>query len=165
MKRVTSILFLMALAASASSAATRGSIYVGPMASGDAVRILSTGYVLQPLTNACPDCIGIIVGPADLSNPSIVNRLQAAYDAGQPVALTNATTASIERLRHLLGHRGSAQPVPGGATVELAAFRKALRNDSQLNSSSYILLPRMAAATKPSQRSNRSSLKTNCQRL
>lgn len=128
-------------------AATRGSIYVGPMASGEAVRILSTGYVLQPLTNACPDCLGIVVGPADLSNPSIVNRLKAVYEAGHAAGLTNATNASIQRLHDLLGHHGSAQPVPGGAQVDLVAFRKASRNDGQLHFSSHLLLPRAATAT------------------
>ena len=125
MKRKTvSILFLIGLAATASSAATRGSIYVGPMASGEAVRILSTGYVLQPLTNSCPDCVGIVVGPADLGNPSIVNRLRNAYEASHPVGLTNATTVSIQRLHDLLGHHGSAQPAPGSEQVDLVAFRK-----------------------------------------
>jgi len=118
------------------------------MASGEAVRILSTGYTLQPLTNVCPDCIGIVVGPADLSNQSIVNRLKAAYDAGQPVGLTNATAVSIQRLHDLLAHRGSAEPVPGGATADLVAFRKAFRADGQLHSSSHLLLPR--AVTTPS---------------
>src|SRR5436190_9142424 len=129
-------------------AATRGSIYVGPMASGEAVRILSTGYTFQPLTNVCPDCLGIVVGPADLSSQSIVNRLQAAYNAGQPVGLTNATAVSIQRLHDLLAHRGSAEPVPGGATADLVAFRKAFRADGQLHSSSHLLLPR--AVTTPS---------------
>jgi hypothetical protein len=148
MKRKTaSILFLTALVATASSAATNGSIYVGPMASGEAVRILSTAYVLQPLTNACPDCLGIVVGPADLSNSTIVNRLQAAHETGQAVALTNATTASIRRLHDLLAHHGSAQPVPGGAAVDLVAFRKAQRPDGQFHFSSHLLLPRVAAST------------------
>jgi len=118
------------------------------MASGEAVRILSTGYTFQPLTNVCPDCLGIVVGPADLSSQSIVNRLQAAYNAGQPVGLTNATAVSIQRLHDLLAHRGSAEPVPGGATTDLVAFRKAFRADGQLHSSSHLLLPR--AVTTPS---------------
>ena len=134
-------------ASTAAASTNLGTIYVGPMASGEAVRILSTGYVLQPLTNACPDCLGIVVGLADLSNPSIVNRLQAAYDAGQPVGLTNATQASIERLHDLLEHHGSAQPVPGGAHVDLVAFRKSQRSDGQFHFSSHLLLPREAAST------------------
>src|SRR2546430_16526580 len=71
-------------------AATRGSIYVGPMASGEAVRILSPGYTLQPLTNVCPACSGIASAPADLSSQSIVIRLQAPSNAGPPVCLTYA---------------------------------------------------------------------------
>jgi hypothetical protein len=143
-----SILFLITLlVATASSAATNGSIYVGPMASGEAVRILSTRYVLQPLTNACPDCLGIVVGPADLSNSTIVNRLQAAYEAGHAVALSNGTQASIERLHDLLEHHGSVQPVPGGTQLDLAAFRKAQRPDGQFNFRSHLLLPRVAAST------------------
>jgi len=136
-------------AAASSNAATWGSLFIGPSASGEAVRILRTGYALQPLTNACPGCLGIIVGPADLSNSTIVNRLQAAYEAGQAVALTNATTASIQRLHDLLGHRGLAEPVPGSATVDLVAFRKAFRSDGQLQSSSHLLLPRAAATASP----------------
>jgi hypothetical protein len=138
-----------AAAASTSATSNLGTIYAGPSASGEAVRILRTGYALQPLTNACPGCLGIIVGPADLSNSTIVNRLQAAYEAGQAVALTNATTASIQRLHDLLGHRGLAEPVPGSATVDLVAFRKAFRSDGQLQSSSHLLLPRAAATASP----------------
>jgi hypothetical protein len=122
-----------------------GSIYVSPTASGEAVRILSTGYVLQPLTNACPDCLGIVVGPADLSIPPIVNRLKAAYEAGQPVALTDATVASIRRLHDLLAHQGSAEPVPGGSQVDLVAFRKAQRPDGQFHFLSHLVLPRIPA--------------------
>jgi hypothetical protein len=136
-----------ATASTAASSASLGSIQVGPSASGEAVRILSTGYVLQPLTNACPDCLGIVVGPADLSNSTIVTRLQAAYDAGQPVGVTNATEASIDRLHDLLGHQGLAQPVPGGTAVDLVAFRKGQRPDGQFHFSSHLLLPRAAATT------------------
>jgi len=132
-------------AAASSNAATRGSLFIGPSASGEAVRILRTGYALQPLTNACPVCLGIIVGPADLSNSTIVNRLQAAYEAGHAVGLTNATTPSIQRLHDLVGHRGSAEPGPGGAQVDLVAFRKAQRSDGQFHFISYLLLPREAS--------------------
>jgi hypothetical protein len=136
-----------ATASTAASSASLGSIQVGPSASGEAVRILGTAYTLQPLTNACPDCLGIVVGPADLSNSTIVTRLQAAYDAGQPVGVTNATEASIDRLHDLLGHQGLAQPVPGGTAVDLVAFRKAQRPDGQFHFSSHLLLPRAAATT------------------
>lgn len=146
--KITSILFLIALATDVSSAATKPSIYVGPMASGEAVRILRTRYVLQPLTNSCPSCLGIVVGPADLSKPWVVARLRAAYEAGHAVGVTNATIANIRRLHDLLGHRGSAEPVPSGKQVDLIAFRKAQRSDGRFHFSSHVLLPRLAAVNR-----------------
>jgi hypothetical protein len=127
---VLSILFLIALLAeSNANAASRGTIYVGPSASGEAPRILSTGYMLQPLSSACLTCfgVGVVVGPADLWTPWIIDRLKAAYEGGHAVGITDATVSSIERLRDLLGHRGSAQPVSGGTQVDLSAFRRAQR--------------------------------------
>jgi len=95
-----------ATASTAATSASLGSIQVGPSASGEALRILSTGYVLRSLTDVCPDCIGVIVGPADLGTPWIIGRLKAAYEAGHAVGLTNATAGASERLRDLVGHRG-----------------------------------------------------------
>lgn len=135
--------------ASAGSTSNLGTIYVGPSASGEAVRILSTGYTLidcSPIDPRCSDH-AIIVGPADLDTPSIVEQLKAAYEAGHAVALTNATQASIQHLHDLLEHHGSAQPVPGGAMVDLVAFRKAPRPDGQFHFSHHLLFPRAASTT------------------
>jgi hypothetical protein len=145
-KSTLSVGFLSALVLASSvsvPAATGQSIYIGPAASGEAVRILSTGYVLQPLSNACPDCLGIIIGPADLNDSSVVDRLRAMYHAGQPVALTNATPADIQRFHDMLGHQGFAQ-APEVGQVDLAAFRKVPRPDGRFHFSSHLLLPRMA---------------------
>ncbi len=128
--------------AAAAAAASQGTIYVGPSASGDALRILSQGYTLVPLTGG-PISGPVVVGAGDLFVPWIGDQLVAAYEQGHAVALTNATTFGIRQLHDLLGHRGSAEPVPGGATVELAAFRKAFRADGQLHSSVHLLLQRV----------------------
>jgi hypothetical protein len=136
-------------AANSAVAASRklGTIQVGPSASGEAVRILSTAYKLRPLRgNVCRTCLGIVVGPADLSTPSIIDQLRAAYGEGHGIALTNATQAGIKQLHDLLGHRGSAQPPSDVASADLVAFRKAFRADGQLHSSSHVLLPRADAA-------------------
>ncbi len=136
-------------AAAANTAATSnlGTIHVGPSASGEAVRILSTAYTLQPLSgDVCLTCIGVIVGPADLFTPRIIDQLRAVYEAGHAVGLTNATQASIDRLHDLLQHHGSVQLVPGGAELDLVAFRKSQRPDGQFNFSSHLLLPREAAS-------------------
>jgi hypothetical protein len=102
--------------ATASTAATSnlGAILVGPSASGEAMRILSTGYTLEPLGSACLSCfgVGVIVGPGDLDSPWIIDRLKASYEAGHAVGLTNATQAGIERLHDLLKHHSLALPVP-----------------------------------------------------
>ncbi len=124
--------------------ARRGTIYVGPSASGEALRILARAYALPRLRSACLTCfgVGIIIGPADLRMPWVVERLKVAYEAGHAIGLTNATAARLERLRDLLGHRGSAEAFHGGKPIHLAAVRKALRADGQLNFSSHLLLPR-----------------------
>ncbi len=137
-----------ATASTAATSASLGSIQIGPSASGEAVRILSTAYTLQPLSgDVCLSCIGVIVGPADLFTPRIIDQLRAAYEAGHAVGLTNATQASIERLHDLLQHHGSVQLVPGGAEVDLVVFRKAQRPDGQFNFSSHVLFPRAASTT------------------
>jgi hypothetical protein len=125
-----------------------GSIQVGPSASGEALRILSTGYILRPLTDVCPDCIGVVVGVADLGTPSIVERLQAFYKAGHAVALTDATPADAARLAGLIGHRGSAWLTSGGL-MQLVAYGAQQRPDGQFHLSSHILLPREAVGTAP----------------
>jgi hypothetical protein len=135
-----------ALDATASSSTSSETIYLGPSASGEAVRILRTGYNLVPLTGG-PLAGPVVVGPADLFTSWIVDQVQSTYEAGHAVALTNATTASIQRLHDLLGHHGSAEPARGGATADLVAFRKAFRTDGELHSSSHVLLPRATSDT------------------
>ena len=51
----------------------------------------------------------IVVGAADLDRPGVVQRLRASYDAGQTVAVANATPGDAERLRALVGHDSPAQ--------------------------------------------------------
>jgi len=98
------------VASAAAVSAGRGIIYVGPSASGQAVRILSTGYTLKPLSRACLECFGPrIVGPADLFTPWVVDHLKGAYERGFAIGLTNATTASIQRLHDLFEDHESAE--------------------------------------------------------
>ena len=148
-------------ASAATSAASGGIIYVGPSASGQAMRILATGYTLQPLNSACLTCfgVGIVVGPSDLFTTSVVDRLRGAYEAGYAIGLTNATVASIQRLRDLLGHQGAAQPADDGARVDLVAFRKSPRPDGRLHFSSQLLLPRAAATAGPLTENDKKRLK------
>jgi hypothetical protein len=125
------------------SSKSLGIIQVGPSASGEAVRILSTKFTLRPLTaRRCKSCLGIVVGRADLFNPAVAVQLRAAYEAGHGVAVTNARPTTIDRLHDLLGHRGSAHPPENVATADLAGFRKAFRADGQKHSISQLLLPR-----------------------
>ena len=131
--------------------AMRGTILIGPSASGEALRILRTGYTLEPLSGCSPldprcNANPILVGSSDLDTPWIVDRLKASYEAGHGVTLTDATAADIERLRNLLGHHGSLQH-NGNRQVDLVAFRKAQRTDGQFHFSSHVLLPRTADET------------------
>lgn len=134
------------------AASNLGTILIGPSSSGEAVRILSTGYTLQPLSGCSPidprcNADPIIVGAADLFTPWIIDRLKTAYEAGHAVGVTNATVTSLQRLHDLLQHHGSVQPVPGGTTIDLVAFRKAQRSDGQFHFSSHLLLARATPDT------------------
>jgi hypothetical protein len=120
-----------------------GTLQVGPSASGDALRILSTAYQFRPLAHQrCRSCLGVVVGREDLSNPAIVVQLRAAYEAGHGVAVSNATPLTIDRLHDLLGHQGSVHPPKGLAKADLVGFRKASRSGGQLHSISHMLIPR-----------------------
>lgn len=123
-----------------------GTIQVGPSASGEALRILSTAFRLRELGHRCKDCLGIVVGPRDLFRQSTIAELKAAYVAGQGVALAKPTPASIQRLHDLLGHRGSAQPASSATGADLVAFRQSLRADGQRHSSSHVLLARKSVS-------------------
>jgi hypothetical protein len=137
-----------------------GVIEVGPSASGEAVRILSTQFTLRPLTwRRCRSCLGIVVGRADLFNKGIAVQLRAAYEAGHGVAVTNAKPATIDRLHDLLGHRGAAHPPQNVATADLAGFRKAFRADGQRHSVSQLLLPRTTSGKPTSGLSRRERYK------
>ncbi len=141
--------------AAAAAAASQGTIYVGPSASGDALRILSQGYTLVPLTGG-PISGPVVVGAGDLFVPWIGDQLVAAYEQGHAVALTNATTFDIDQLRNLLAHRGAAHPSQAGTRVDLAAFRETERSDGQCHFSSHLLLSRVApTAPKPSKKAAR----------
>ena len=143
--------------------ATRGTILIGPSTSGEALRILRTGYTLEPLSGCSPldlrcNANPIVVGSSDLDTPWIVDRLKDSYEAGHGVTLTDATAADIERLRNLLGHHGSLQH-NGNRQVDLVAFRKAQRTDGQFHFSSHVLLPRTADETGLLTRQDKKGLK------
>jgi hypothetical protein len=143
--------------------AMRGTILIGPSTSGEALRILRTGYTLEPLSGCSPldprcNANPIVVGSSDLDTPWIVDRLKASYEAGHGVTLTDATAADIERLRNLLGHHGSLQH-NGNGQVDLVAFRKAQRTDGQFHFSSHVLLPRTADETGLLTRQDKKGLK------
>ena len=143
--------------------ATRGTILIGPSTSGEALRILRTGYTLEPLSGCGPldprcNANPIVVGSSDLDTPWIVDRLKASYEAGHGATLTDATAADIERLRNLLGHHGSLQH-NGNGQVDLVAFRKAQRTDGQFHFSSHVLLPRTADETGLLTRQDKKGLK------
>ncbi|HEY8516092.1 MAG TPA: hypothetical protein VIS07_11310 [Candidatus Binatia bacterium] len=113
-------------------------IYTGPTASGEAVRVLARAYALRDLSeDSAPR--PIVVGPADLDAPWIVAKLREAYEAGFAVAVTDAEVADIDRLHELMSHEGSAHPGAEVKQVALAAVRRAERPDGQLNYGSHLL--------------------------
>lgn len=121
-----------------------GSLSVGPSASGEALRLLSKAYTLRPLGAAAGP---MIVGAADLGDANIAARLKAAYEAGNAVALTDASAADAERLRALIGHPGGVVLDPGAPHAALVVFRKAPRPDGQTHFQSSLLQDRPTSAT------------------
>jgi Ca2+-binding RTX toxin-like protein len=91
-----------------------GELWVAPSANGELLQQIATLYTLQPLPQGTGDPSQgspspIILGPADLADASVISMLKATYDAGQAVAITNATTDDAARLRALLGHPNAAE--------------------------------------------------------
>lgn len=122
-------------------------IYVGPSASGDALRILDKGYALHGMSRRTHVDGPVLVGPEDLDAPWIVDRLMAAYEAGHAVALTNGTPDDIEHFRVLLDHQGESRPSDddGAGAVHLAALRRVMLDDGRAHFRAHLLLPRVEA--------------------
>jgi hypothetical protein len=131
--------------------ATRiGEIRVTRSAEGALLRHLATAYTLRglPLGNGTVPGSGgarpspIILGPPDLGNPRIAPLLREAYEAGEAIALTNATRADAAALRTLLGHPAGADG-PMNEPAALTFFRRVPRRASQVAdySSGIVLSP------------------------
>ncbi|WP_169972678.1 calcium-binding protein [Tautonia rosea] len=129
-----------------------GAIRVSKAASGAAMPHLFRTYTPQPLRATGLDATTpIVIGPADLADPSVVVRLRATYEAGQPVALTRATDADVDRLGELLGHQGGVGWDPSVPHADLVVFRNSTRPDGEAHEASTAFLlasdrPQTAAA-------------------
>jgi Ca2+-binding RTX toxin-like protein len=115
-----------------------GELWVAPSANGELLRQIGTLYTLQPLPQGTGETsqqapIPIILGPADLADARITPLLKQIYDAGQAVAITNATNAGGARLRALLGHPNAAETPSSGERAALIFFRKAPRPGTNTN--------------------------------
>lgn len=143
-----------------------GAVRVGPSAGGEVLQQLTTAYTLRGLhsgddesSEAGADRDGtltpIVLGPADLDEARIEPLLREAYDAGQAVALTNATAAHAARLRSLLGHRGAADGPEGDATAALIFVRKAPRPGGAIDHSTGIFAHSPIPAQAPGDPSGR----------
>jgi hypothetical protein len=119
-------------------AASMGEIRVTPSAGGALLPNLATAYTLRTLHadagrsrkagaahNGTPS--PIIVGAVDLSNARLHPLLREAYEAGQAVALTDATPADAARLQSLLGHPSTVDATTDAAAAALIYVRKAPR--------------------------------------
>jgi hypothetical protein len=125
-----------------------GTILVGPSASASsqALRILGQGYRLARLENGNGASTGpIVVGAADLDRPAVVRRLIESYDAGQTVALANATPDDAERLRAIVGHDSPARWAEDVPMAALVAFRKVALDGGRSQSETTVVMPRQAA--------------------
>jgi hypothetical protein len=115
-----------------------GEIRVTPSADGALLQQLATAYTLRGLhpgrdrsarasaahtTTPSP----ILLGATDLGDTRIEPLLREAYQAGQAVALTNATDDDAARLRSLLGHPNAADPTTEANPSALIFVRKTPR--------------------------------------
>jgi hypothetical protein len=114
-----------------------GEIRVAPSADSDVMQQLTTVYTLRDLLADADNAPGpgaapggpspILLGVADLGDARLAPLLAEAYQAGQAVALTNATAADAAQLRRLLGHPGAAEGPQGDETAALIFVRQAPR--------------------------------------
>lgn len=131
---------------SVSTVGSMGTIWAGPSVSGDALRILRRSYTVRTMGSGAGSATGpIVVGTADLLDDSVVTRLKAAYDAGQPVGLTQSDKASSAMLQTALGHPQSANHPANDPAADLVVFRHSTRPDGGHNYTSAVLKQRLPA--------------------
>ncbi len=111
-----------------------GELRVTPSAAGQLLPLLARVYTLRSIAQGSGPPAGqeavpnpILLGPADLRDPQFAPLLQQTYDAGQAVALTDATAADAARLRRLLGQPNAVRGPAPGKRAALIFFRKAPR--------------------------------------
>jgi|GEM_PF-1164314 len=121
-----------------------GTIQVGPSASGPALRGLSGPFTLRPLQVTGP----AIVGAADLRDGRIVDLLRNDFNAGQTVAIANATTADADTLASLLGYEGRVALPDGVARADMITFRR-IDQDGRTLFSTSVLLPTVGVSSRP----------------
>ncbi|MDR3618481.1 MAG: IPT/TIG domain-containing protein [Paludisphaera borealis] len=125
------------------AAQPRGTIQVGRAAGGEAIRILREGFQLSPLRPTRGRAAGpIVIGVTELSNRRIVQRLVDAYEAGQPVGVTNAGRNAAEWLRRRLNEPGAAVWDSGVPRASLVVFRNVPLDGGRTRPETTVLLPR-----------------------
>jgi len=124
-----------------------GAIQVGPSASGSALRSLAGPFALRPLQVTGP----AVVGAADLGDGRIADLLKNDFEAGQPVAITNATAADASTLAAIIGYAGQVALPDGMSRADLITFRKVQQDGRTLYSIS-ILPPGTNAPAVPGRR-------------
>ena len=143
-----------------------GTIRVSASAGGESMGVLSRYYSTRSLSRSSTTATGpILVSPSDLSDPSVVAKLQATYRAGQAVALTLATQSQADQLGALLGQRGGVQWSSSVPQADLVVFRANLRPDGRTNETAEAFLPRTTSATPTSALSKRLGMQNALQAL
>ena len=120
-----------------------GRIDATAAAGGASRRLLGGAYRITRADASGPAAGPVLVGAGDLGDPAMMARVAAAYEAGQPVGLVDATATGAAALATRLGLPADALSLDQIATkAPLVVFRRSTRPDGNFQYETNILMPR-----------------------
>lgn len=133
-----------------------GTIYADPSARGPVLQLLSRDYQIEDLARlpASFTFAPVIIGPAALDNPATMATVVRAYQAGQPVAIVQATQAQTNEFDGLVEDDpvASCEPAEGSSRIALYGLRHVLRQPAE---DSRYCLPFVAGYAGPGRKMDR----------
>ena len=120
-----------------------GTIYASPAADSPALDLLHENYDVVTVDENFPARIvaaPVVIAAPDLDDPAFTSLLSFAHDAGQTVAIVDATQDEADRFARFFGASGAnCLPASGFSTIELYGLQESRARKPPL-SSSYCLV-------------------------
>jgi hypothetical protein len=120
-----------------------GTIYASPAADSVALDLLRRNYDVVTVDENFPArflAAPVVVAAPDLDDPAFTSLLNFAHDAGETVAIVDATQDEADRFANFFGASGAnCLPASGSSTIELYGLQESRTRKPRL-SSSYCLV-------------------------